>query len=115
MLGGYSKQFWLMVLGRFLFGFGCETLWVVQMIYIVDWFFDLELAFAMGMGGFLSNMTSFASGYFVPRIYDKDKNLGDAFLGGTIFSIICVAIAIVLAIIEKKTFAEDVKQAKELA
>jgi MFS family permease len=38
--GGISETFWLLVLGRGLFGIGSETMLVLSATYVTDWFFD---------------------------------------------------------------------------
>ena len=48
-VGGYQGSFHLMLVGRFIFGIGSETLWVVQALYVSNWFFDQELSLAMGI------------------------------------------------------------------
>ena len=49
VLGGYYRLFWLMCLGRFLFGIGGEALAVMQNVFIVAWFRgkELKLVFAV--------------------------------------------------------------------
>ena len=103
-----------MILGRCVFGIGCETMWVVQMVYIASWFYDLELALAMGVSGSLSNVASFASGVFVPKVYAKQKILGDAFFGGTVFCFVSFIVAIILAILDRNTFKSDAKLTEEI-
>nr|CAD7443321.1 unnamed protein product [Timema bartmani] len=48
-LGGYLNTFWLMVMGRFIFGIGGESLAVAQNSYAVLWFKGKELNMVFGL------------------------------------------------------------------
>ncbi|XP_077286866.1 lysosomal dipeptide transporter MFSD1-like [Arctopsyche grandis] len=47
--GGYINTFWLMVVGRFIFGIGGESLAVAQNNYAVRWFKGKELNMVFGL------------------------------------------------------------------
>lgn len=59
-----------MVIGRTIFGIGCETSNVIQTIFITDWFYDQELNFAMGFAGGVPNFIYFGAGFFAPYMYE---------------------------------------------
>ena len=40
VLGPLFKMYGLCIVGRTIFGIGCETTQVILMIYTMDWFFD---------------------------------------------------------------------------
>ncbi|XP_021961117.1 major facilitator superfamily domain-containing protein 1 isoform X2 [Folsomia candida] len=48
-LGGIFDMFWLMLLGRFIFGIGGESLAVAQNAYAVSWFKGKELNMVFGL------------------------------------------------------------------
>ena len=48
LLGGSTELFWLMLLGRVVFGLGGECLCVAQSTVVSSWFGEKELAFALG-------------------------------------------------------------------
>jgi MFS family permease len=48
-MGGVINAFWLMVLGRFIFGIGAESLAVAQNNYAVLWFKGKELNMVFGL------------------------------------------------------------------
>ncbi|XP_077285994.1 lysosomal dipeptide transporter MFSD1-like isoform X2 [Arctopsyche grandis] len=48
-LGGYINAFWLMIVGRFIFGIGGESLAVAQNNYAVRWFKGKELNMVFGL------------------------------------------------------------------
>ena len=58
-----------MVLGRLVFGMGGETLFVVQAVYAVDWFKNMEISLAMGIVSSIPNFVSFLSGLIIPWVY----------------------------------------------
>ena len=39
-MGAKSSSFWLMIVGRGIYGVGGETMWVTQTLYISQWFYD---------------------------------------------------------------------------
>lgn len=47
--GGYFGRFWLMIVGRFIFGIGAESLAVAQNSYAVLWFKGKELNMVFGL------------------------------------------------------------------
>ena len=67
-IGGFQGTFWIMLVGRVLFGVGCETLWCVQAAFVGKWFFDQEMSFAIGFGYAVPNLCSFGAGWWVPGI-----------------------------------------------
>jgi MFS family permease len=48
-MGGLFDQFWLMIVGRFIFGLGGESLAVAQNTYAVSWFKGKELNMVFGL------------------------------------------------------------------
>jgi len=38
--GGYNNHFDMILLGRTIFGMGAETLWVIQAVFVSNWFYD---------------------------------------------------------------------------
>jgi len=49
MIGGRHMSFDLMLMGRIVFGMGCEAMIVAQSTITSAWFVNFELAFAMSM------------------------------------------------------------------
>ncbi|CAG2113021.1 unnamed protein product, partial [Medioppia subpectinata] len=47
--GAFANRFWLMNLGRFIFGIGGESLAVTQNTYAVSWFKDKEINMVFGL------------------------------------------------------------------
>lgn len=67
--GAAGKSFHLLFLGRLIFGMGSETLFVVQAVYVNDWFKNQEISLAMGFASSFPNLLSFFSGIVVPKLY----------------------------------------------
>lgn len=49
MIGGYQNSFRLMLVGRAVFGIGCESMYVGQSAIVSSWFINYELALAISM------------------------------------------------------------------
>ena len=104
--GGFQESFGLILAGRLLFGFGAETLWVVQAVYLSKWFFDQEMSFAIGINYAVPNIFSTIAGSTVPRVYGH-KGFGYALGIGATFTIVSFCMAICLVILDKRMEAHD--------
>jgi MFS family permease len=58
--------FMYMLAGRFVFGMGCEVMYVGQSVMLSKWFVNFELPIAMGFISAIPIFGSFASGVIVP-------------------------------------------------
>jgi len=109
-LGAFLNMFWLMCLGRFVFGIGGESLAVAQNTYAVKWFKAAnELNLVFGFQISFSRVGSSTSFYLVMPIYEFVNNYAKGYQGLSIViliaSITCVGSlvsAIILAIMDKK-------------
>ena len=61
-------KFWAMLLGRFLFGIGCEAYYVVMQKVIAKWFKNKMLATAFGVNLLLCRAGTYASFFLLPWI-----------------------------------------------
>ena len=75
-LGGYHLSFELMVLGRIIFGIGCESMYVGQSAIVSEWFINYELPFAMSMVSCLPLIGSFVGGAVIPSVYHHALMVG---------------------------------------
>eukprot|EP00347_Sterkiella_histriomuscorum_P003991 403362165 len=105
-LGGYLKNFWVILAGRMLFGLGTECLSVGQSTIVSKWFTGPMLSFVFGMNIALGNLLSYLNGIILPKIYNVDhlNTLGDAFLVGTVLMVLSFLSIVALCIVDK---AED--------
>jgi len=71
MVGGYRLNFELMLIGRVVFGIGCESMYVGQSSIVSEWFMNFELPLAISMISCIPLCGSFLNGAIVPSIYDK--------------------------------------------
>ena len=59
-----------MCVGRFIFGIGCEVMYVGQSVMVAKWFINFELPLAMGLISFVPLFGSVACGVIVPELYN---------------------------------------------
>ena len=71
-IGGYTMSFSLMVLGRIIFGIGCESMYVGQSAIISEWFLHFELPLAMSMISCVPLAGSFIGGAVIPHVYHSN-------------------------------------------
>ena len=67
-IGGYEKTYWIMILGRFVFGLGGECMTVAQSAIVSQWFKGNELQFAFGVNLSVARVGSFINGPVVTAI-----------------------------------------------
>uniref|UniRef100_A0A8C5KYI1 Lysosomal dipeptide transporter MFSD1 n=1 Tax=Jaculus jaculus TaxID=51337 RepID=A0A8C5KYI1_JACJA len=88
-LGGIFNAFWLMELGRFVFGIGGESLAVAQNTYAVSWFKGKELNLVFGLQLSMARIVRMLNN-LMGQIESQIKNLVGSSWGMTcIFSLIC--------------------------
>jgi MFS family permease len=71
MAGGYLETYWIMLLGRVVFGLGGESLSVSQSAIVSKWFKGKELAFALAVNISVSRLGSVINGWVVPPVYES--------------------------------------------
>lgn len=74
--GGLINQFWLMILGRFLFGIGAESLAVAQNNYAVLWFKGKELNMVFGLQLSFARVGSTVNFLVMVPVYNYVRSIG---------------------------------------
>ncbi|XP_058816315.1 major facilitator superfamily domain-containing protein 1-like [Topomyia yanbarensis] len=74
--GGLINQFWLMILGRFLFGIGAESLAVAQNNYAVLWFKGKELNMVFGLQLSFARVGSTVNFLVMVPVYNYVRSMG---------------------------------------
>ncbi|KAM6961480.1 lysosomal dipeptide transporter MFSD1 [Aplochiton taeniatus] len=109
--GALLNRFWLMEIGRFVFGIGGESLAVAQNTYAVNWFKGKELNLVFGLQLSMARLGSTVNmnimGWVYSRITDLVGHTGYTTLGVSLmiagitclFSLIC---ALVLGFLDKR-------------
>jgi len=107
--GAYSGQFWLMQLGRFVYGLGGESLSVAQNTYVVAWFKGRELNTVFGFQITISRAGSTLAFNTMQPIYNyaRASLSAQAALGYTLMiaGLTCVlsfAVSLILALQDKR-------------
>uniref|UniRef100_A0A667Y3R1 Lysosomal dipeptide transporter MFSD1 n=1 Tax=Myripristis murdjan TaxID=586833 RepID=A0A667Y3R1_9TELE len=110
-LGAFVNRFWLMEVGRFVFGIGGESLAVAQNTYAVNWFKGKELNLVFGLQLSMARLGSTVNMNIMGWVYNQVASLvgssGYITLGASLmiagltclFSLIC---ALVLAFLDKR-------------
>ncbi|XP_045610044.2 lysosomal dipeptide transporter MFSD1 isoform X1 [Procambarus clarkii] len=108
-MGGIINQFWMMQVGRFVFGIGGESLAVAQNTYTVSWFKGKELNTVFGLLLSMARIGSTVNFLIMVPLYDwvgtftqGYKQLGVSLMiaGSTcVFSLVC---ALLLGILDKR-------------
>ncbi|XP_066508170.1 major facilitator superfamily domain-containing protein 1 isoform X2 [Hoplias malabaricus] len=110
-LGALVDHFWLMNVGRFVFGIGGESLAVAQNTYAVNWFKGKELNLVFGLQLSMARVGSTVNMNVMGKVYDSMKDvlgqaghytLGSALMIAActcVFSLLC---ALALAYFDKR-------------
>jgi len=102
-LGGYHKSFKLMLIGRVIFGIGCENMYVGQSAIISEWFINYELPLAISMISSIPLIGSFMNGAITPVVFIKTGDLGSAFLVGFELCLVSFLLVIFLTCLDYRT------------
>ena len=116
-LGAWNKQFWLMCVGRFIFGCGGEVLAVAQNTHSVNWFKGKELNMVFGLGLSFSRLGSTLNMNIMGPLFshlpgtDSEK-LGSSLFLGVILASASLCCAFVLMFLNRKAFAHKNRSAE---
>ncbi|XP_048810372.1 major facilitator superfamily domain-containing protein 1 isoform X1 [Lagopus muta] len=110
-LGALVNAFWLMEVGRFIFGIGGESLAVAQNTYAVSWFKGKELNLVFGLQLSMARIGSTVNmnimGWIYSRVQDLLRHTGHTTLGlalliGGITCLFSLTCALILAYLDKR-------------
>ena len=114
-LGGFTMNFNMLLIGRFIYGIGCEN--QIYTIIIVEWFYHFELSLGMGLSEVLPLAASTAAGLVIPRVYDlydePDQCFGYTFGVGFLVTTYSFIAMILLACLDYKMNKHDKKLLKK--
>ena len=85
MWGGYENSYTIMLVGRVIFGIGCESMYVGQSAIVSSWFINYELPLAISMISCIPLLGSQLNGIVTPRVYNNTEDFGSTFLIGFYF------------------------------
>lgn len=100
-LGCSSRQYWLALLGRIIFGFGGESLTVSQSAIVSKWFKDQELALALGINITVSRLGSVANDYSEPAFYNSTGSVDFGLWFGFGLCVVSLATGLVMNLVDK--------------
>jgi MFS family permease len=99
-LGGSFENYGVMLLGRFFFGIGSFWLDLCQDVLITEWFFDRELALALGMRFTTCRIGSALTIYFTPKVMITGGYF-QALLIGLLLSLLGIISSLVMAFVDR--------------
>lgn len=105
--GGFTKSYWIMLAGRFIFGLGGESLFVGKSAIVTQWFKGGELQFAFGVNLSVARVGAFINGPLISHIAANgggEPHVGLALLTG--FFICCFSLCIVFVLCCIDAYAE---------
>ncbi|XP_017063377.1 major facilitator superfamily domain-containing protein 1 [Drosophila eugracilis] len=107
--GGILDAFWMMIMGRFIFGIGAESLAVAQNSYAVLWFKGKELNMVFGLQLSVARFGSTVNFWVMQPIYDYVSNfyqghtaLGVVLLLATLTCVMSMICALILGWMDKR-------------
>lgn len=74
-LGVFYSQFWVMVVGRALFGLGAEGMIIAQSTMAEKWFAGKFLSFAIGLNCFIDFSSATLQDFILPQVFLKTRSL----------------------------------------
>eukprot|EP00112_Aurelia_sp_Birch-Aquarium-sp1_P024618 Seg786.5 transcript_id=Seg786.5/GoldUCD/mRNA.D3Y31 product="Major facilitator superfamily domain-containing protein 1" protein_id=Seg786.5/GoldUCD/D3Y31 len=111
-LGAYLNKYWLMELGRFVFGVGGESLAVAQNTYAASWFKGRELNMVFGLQISMARIGSTVNMNIMQPVYKQFKNiskepdgykiLGYSLFFAAIFCLFSLMVSMVLAYFDRR-------------
>lgn len=102
-----------MLIGRIIFGIGCESMYVGQSAIVSTWFINFELPLAIAMISCVPLLGSFLGGAVVPTVYNIRGSFGDAFGIGFTLCLVSMLLVIMLSILDYKAEKHDQRVLKE--
>ncbi|EDX09543.1 GD13074 [Drosophila simulans] len=107
--GGITGRLWMMILGRFIFGMGAESLAVAQNSYAVLWFKGKELNMVFGLQLSVARFGSTVNFWVMQPIYEYVSNfyqghtaLGVVLLLATLTCVMSMICALILGWMDKR-------------
>ena len=97
-----------MVLGRFLFGLGAESVWIAHKVAIVRWFGEEQIAtafsaiYAVALGGIAINYS------LTPILYNSVKSVGFCLFIGFLLLLVALISNICIIYTDKKYMPVEV-------
>ncbi|GAB6020184.1 hypothetical protein CHUAL_002904 [Chamberlinius hualienensis] len=88
-MGAFTNLFWLMDVGRFIFGIGGESLAVAQNTYACSWFMGKELNMVFGIQLSISRVGSTVNFNVMKPLYNRISTFSDGYT--------CLGIALLIA------------------
>ncbi len=101
-VGATMNEFWLMLVGRFVFGIGAEVLAVAENKYSVRWFFGKELSTAFGIQLCFNRIGSTVNFMLTEPIYQEfQKYFEESHIVGAVmfFALITCALSLICAVL----------------
>ncbi|KAL7467323.1 hypothetical protein ACHAXS_007571 [Conticribra weissflogii] len=112
-IGVASKSWYIMYIGRFVFGLGGESLCVAQSTILSEWFEGKEVAFAMGVGLAVSRSGSILNNVWSPKIANGAR-IETAFWLGAVLTGMSLILAGIITVVDRRAVKKIWKRRRRL-
>ena len=113
-LGGYYKYYWMIIVGRAMYGIGAESLYIAQNAIVSLWFQNKELAFALGLNLSIPRIGSGINSLITPRVIEvTNKSLFAPFIVGAGICFLSWLSAFILVYMDKESDKREGKLTKK--
>lgn len=114
-LGGCYNSWTTILIGRCLFGIGCEIFGTCIYVMLTVWFIGSNLNLAYGLNGVAPCIAAILGGYYSPRLFgtSKDPHLGRALLMGVYLTALSVVFLIPMISLDEKRKKQEETMRKE--
>jgi len=103
MFGGSLELYWLMLIGRFIFGWGALCVEVCEDVLISIWFFDKELTMALGLSFAACRIGTALTSVITPKVmHAGGYSYFYPLLVGTLFCVGGLVCCLIIIYIDKK-------------
>lgn len=101
------------MVGRVIFGIGCESMYVSQMVFLTEWFKYFEFNLSMGMTACIPNIFSVLGGSTLPNLYTKG-GFGLAYGVGACMCLVSLLHASAMVLLTNYMLQKDKEWLREL-
>lgn len=104
-MGVRYDMFWMIILGRGVYGLGAESIIITQSTIAEKWFTGRFLSFAIGLNSFFNQSTASIQDLFLPIYFTSQRDLDSPFFVIGVISFVSFMVSVVFFFMDN--FAEE--------